>query len=76
MAILNWGSSQDPEVMHPMCCLAFIQAKFQFYLFSTRGGGTGLAGGESVDTIFMMDIEENGCHTTCININTFMLINE
>ena len=34
VAILNWGSSQDPKVMHLMRCLAFIQARFQFYLFS------------------------------------------
>ena len=36
VAILNWGSSQDPEVMHLMRCLAFIQAKFQFYIFSSH----------------------------------------
>ena len=34
--ILNWGNSQDPEVMHLMCCLAFIQAKFQVYLLASH----------------------------------------
>ena len=36
VAILNWGNSQDPDVMHLMRCLAFIKAKFQFYLFASH----------------------------------------
>ena len=36
VAILNWGNSQDPEVMHLVRCLAFIKAKFQFYLFASH----------------------------------------
>ena len=29
VAILNWGSSLDPAVMHLMRCLAFILANFR-----------------------------------------------
>lgn len=36
VAILNWGSSLDPAVMHLMRCLAFILAKFQIDLFASH----------------------------------------
>ena len=36
VAILNWGNSQNPEVMHLMRCLVFIQPKFQFCLFTSH----------------------------------------
>ena len=36
VAILNKGSSHDPEVMHLMRCLAFFTAKFQFYLVASH----------------------------------------
>ena len=36
VAILNWGNSQDPEVMHLIRCLAFIKAKFQICLFASH----------------------------------------
>lgn len=38
--ILNWGDSKVPEVMHLMRCLAFIIAKYQFYLFATHIKGS------------------------------------
>ena len=38
--IVNWGDSKVPEVMHLMRCLAFIMAKYQFYLFATHIKGS------------------------------------
>ena len=34
VAILNWGNSQDLDVMHLVRCLPFIKAKYQFSLFA------------------------------------------
>ena len=39
VAILNLGNSQDTEAMHPIRCLAFIKAKFQFGLFASHTQG-------------------------------------
>ena len=36
VAIVNWGNSQDAEVMHLIRCLAFIKEKFQFHLFASH----------------------------------------
>lgn len=36
VAIVNWGNSQDSEVMHLIRCLAFIKAKFQFTIWATH----------------------------------------
>ena len=36
VAVLNWGNSQDDEVMHLIQCLAFVKARFQFDLFATH----------------------------------------
>ena len=39
VAILNWGNSNDSEVMHLMQCLVFIKARFQFDLFAVHISG-------------------------------------
>ena len=39
VAILNWGNSNDSEVMHLIRCLAFIKARFQFDLFAVHISG-------------------------------------
>ena len=36
VSIINWGNSQDAEVMHLIRCLAFIKAKFQFMLLASQ----------------------------------------
>ena len=36
VAILNQNSSREKEVMHLVCCLAFIMAKFQFLLSASH----------------------------------------
>ncbi len=33
VAIVNSGSSRDPEAIHLKRCLAFVEAKWQFHLF-------------------------------------------
>ena len=51
VSIINWGNSQDQEVMHLMRCLAFIQAKFQFSMFAShiKGSNNDLADALSRD---------------------------
>ena len=39
VSIINTGTSMDLEALHLMRCLAFISAKFQFYLFATHVQG-------------------------------------
>ncbi len=36
VAIVNPGSSREPEAMHLLRCLAFLEAKFSFYMFATH----------------------------------------
>lgn len=45
VSIVNQGASRNPEAMHLMHCLAFLAAKFEFFLFSThlRGVDNSLA---------------------------------
>ena len=40
VAILNSGSSKDPDVMHLMRCLMFFMAKFQFSIYATHIAGS------------------------------------
>jgi len=36
VAIFNQNVSRDREVMHLLCCLAFITAKFQFFITASH----------------------------------------
>ena len=36
VAIVNSGASREPEAMHLRRCLAFLEAKFQFFIFATH----------------------------------------
>ncbi len=36
VAIVNSGSSREPEAMHLLRCLAFLEAKYSFYIFTTH----------------------------------------
>lgn len=51
VSIINWGNSQEREVMHLMRCLAFIQAKCRFSLFAShiKGSNNDLADALSRD---------------------------
>ncbi len=33
---MNSGSSREPEAMHLLRCLAFLEAKYSFYMFATH----------------------------------------
>ena len=39
VAIINQGTSKDPEAMHLVRCLAFIMANWEFYLFASHVKG-------------------------------------
>lgn len=39
VAIVNRGTSHEPEAMHLLRCLSFLSAKFQFYLYSSHVSG-------------------------------------
>ena len=36
VAIVNSGSSREPEAMHLLRCLVFLQAKYSFHIFATH----------------------------------------
>lgn len=36
VAIVNSGTSREPEAMHLLRCLAFLEAEHSFYLFATH----------------------------------------
>ena len=43
VAVLNSGSSRDPELMHLLRCLSFFMAKFQFTVSHVAGSKNVLA---------------------------------